>query len=144
MHGYLLGLGETVSLWNVTGSTSSGGRKRWPVLIGGSESRSAGLGGTHSAVGKVLQQSQNCRAAITGQHEWLLLQKPESAKQQEDLNKEMMGRNEYLKHLSEQGPITEKVGRSSLVLVRSSLPFEYVMYDIKFMIYAVRQNLVTN
>lgn len=143
MHGYLLGLGESVSLWNVTGSTGSGAHNRWPVLIGGSKAKSAGLSGTYSGVGKVLKESESCHAAIAGQHEWLLLQKP-AGEQHEDSSKGMMGRDEYLDHLSEQGPITTRASRSSLVLVRSSLPFEYVTYDIRFMIYAVRQNLILN
>jgi hypothetical protein len=137
MHGYLLGLGESVSLWNVTGKTGGGGSNTWPVLIGGSEAKSEGLSGKFSGIGKVLKQSESCRAAVVGQHEWLLLQKPASEKQ-EDSSTEQMGRREYLNHLSEGGPITERPAGSSLVLVRSSLPFEHVTYNIKYMIYAVR------
>lgn len=116
MHGYLLGLGDSVSLWNVTGKTGSGGRDPWPVLIGGSEAKSEGLSGKYSGIGKALKQSESCRAAIVGQHEWLLLQQPTEGS-------------------------TERAAGSSLVLVRSSLPFEHVDYDIKFIIYAVRWTL---
>ena len=146
MHGYLVGLGESVSLWNVTGS--SGGREQWSVLIGGKESKSEGLSGKYSEVGKVLQHSEDCRAAIVGQHEWLLLEKPlvapqagapgssDGAGEKDALGQ--MGKDEYLQYLNgEGGTISEKAAGSSFVLVRSSLPFEHVSYDLKFMIYAV-------
>ncbi len=136
MHGYLLGLGETVSVWNVTGKTGGGGSNTWPVLIGGSEAKSAGLSGKNSGIGQALKHSESCRAAVVGQHEWLLLQKP-AGEQQEDSSKEKMGKHDYLNHLTEGGLITKRPAGSSLMLVRSALPFEHVTYDIKFMIYAV-------
>ena len=139
MHGYLLGLGDSVSLWNVTGRTGSGGGDPWPVLIGGSEAKSEGLGGKYSEIGKALKQSESCRAAIVGQHEWLLLQQPTGGKQ-EDSSKELIPGHEHLNHLSEGG--TDRAAGSSLVLVRSSLPFEHVTYDIRFIIYAVRWTLM--
>lgn len=136
MHGYLLGLGEEVSLWN----TTAGGREKWPVLLGGQEGKSGGLGGGKK-IRQALQRSDACTAAIVGDSEWLLLQTPaESAVNIGDTAE--MGRDELLAHLSDGDKIQEKKAGSTLVLVRSSLPFTHMSMDIKNMIMAVGAGVI--
>ena len=136
MHGYLLGLGEEVSLWN----TTAGGREKWGVLLGGSQRKSGGLGGGKK-LKQALQKSDACTAAIVGDSEWLLLQTPaESAPNVGDTGD--MRREELLEHLSDGEKIQEKAAGSTLVLVRSSLPFTHMTLDIKNMIMAVGAGVV--